>query len=84
MKIEKAIEILSQDLTYTYPAKFDDLQDAIKLGIEAMKAIQKGRAFPYLYCYPELPGEDSFIDPTRSSHHIKKVLESPLGIEPKG
>lgn len=44
MTLDKAIEILSLDLTYTYPARFDDLQDAILLGIEALIAWRQCRA----------------------------------------
>jgi len=36
MNPKKAIEILSMDLTYSYPAHFDDLQKAINLGKEAL------------------------------------------------
>lgn len=43
MKLEKAIEILNQDLTWTYPAKFNDLQDAMKLGSEALKEVKRAR-----------------------------------------
>ena len=56
--IKKAIEILSEDLTYTYPAKFTDLQDAINLGREALirfKELRKVIRVPYTAL---LPGED--------------------------
>ncbi len=56
---DKAIEILALDLTYTYPARYDDLQDAVNLGREALIKLQDIRArFPTLMPDP-LPGEDS-------------------------
>ena len=58
MTIDKAIEILSQDLTYTYPACYDDLQDAINLGKEALifYQTQQTRVIPSYTVL--LPGED--------------------------
>jgi hypothetical protein len=78
---DKAIEILALDLTYTYPARYNDLQDAVNLGREALIKLQDIRTrFPTLMPDP-LPGEDPIFDNTRSLHTIKKVLESPRGSE---
>lgn len=57
MKIDKAIEILSEDLTYSYPAKFNELTDAIKLGIEALKSRQSDRENGVSDFCELLPGE---------------------------
>ena len=57
MTIDEAIEILSQDITWTYPAKFTDLQDAIKLGIKALKREKHGRVQQPLIVIRLLPGE---------------------------
>ena len=81
LTLDKAIEICSLDLTYTYPARYDDLQEAIKLLIEAgkrFKALREVIRVPYTEL---LPGEDPIFDNTRSLHTIKKVLESPPGRE---
>lgn len=76
MKPDKAIEILSLDLTYTYPARFDELQDAIKLAINHIKTLQDIKTrFPTLRLLNQ-PGETPEIDSKRSLHHIKQTLES--------
>ncbi|MBA7562261.1 hypothetical protein ES708_03916 [subsurface metagenome] len=83
LTLDKAIEICSLDLTYTYPARYDDLQEAIKLLIEAgkrFKALREVIRVPYT---DPLPGEDPETATTRSLHHIRAVLENPLGKEPK-
>ena len=41
---DKAVEILHLDLTYSYPARFDDLQDAIKMATEALEFCIKYKA----------------------------------------
>ncbi|MBA7588607.1 hypothetical protein ES708_30670 [subsurface metagenome] len=81
MTLPKAREILKLDLTYTYPAKFNDLQDAIQVGITAIEIVEEIQIrFPTLI--PNLLlGKAPKIDNQRSLHHIKKVLESPLGRE---
>lgn len=84
MKIPKAIEILSLDLDHTYVNHYDDFQDAIKLGIEALVRIRYQRIKPTVPHKTLLPSETQETTPTRSLHHIKAVLESPLGKEPKG
>jgi len=43
MKILKAIEILSDAIKRQWPTHNSDLDDAIKLGIEALEKIQKYR-----------------------------------------
>ena len=58
LTLDKAIEICSLDLTYTYPARYDDLQEAINLLIEAgkrFKALREVIRVPYT---DPLPGED--------------------------
>ena len=62
MKLEKAIETLSKDLTYTYPTQFNDLQDAVKLGIEALQRIKKTRGGLYAGTWKDLPGETTEED----------------------
>ena len=57
MTLDKAIEILSQDLAYTYPAKFNDLQDAINLGREALKEVREARLMNNVLPHTLLPGE---------------------------
>lgn len=57
MTLKKAIEILSLDLTYSYPAKFNDLQHAIQLGKEALDRIQALRKPPGCPIWTLLPGE---------------------------
>lgn len=52
MNIDKAIDILSVDITYTYPVHFKELQNAIRLGIEALKEVKDAR-----YGNPALDGE---------------------------
>ncbi|MBA7570555.1 hypothetical protein ES708_12307 [subsurface metagenome] len=79
--LDKAIEILSLDLSYSYPAHYNDLQDAIKLGREALKRFKQLREVIRVPYTELLPGEDSFIDTSRSEHTIKRILESPPGRE---
>ena len=45
MKLDKAIEILSQWDKGTDPLYLPDLPDAVKLGIEALGYIQRSRVF---------------------------------------
>jgi len=82
MELVTAKGILSQDLTYTYPARFNELQEAVILGKEALEYIIRLRAFSHQHRQAHLPSEDSIIDNTRSQHTIRNILESPLGKEP--
>ncbi len=59
LTLNKAIEILNLDITYSYPARFDDLQDATALGREAMIRLQFLRKNSFPFTQPPLPGEDS-------------------------
>ncbi len=57
MKLEKAIEINKAFLDGTYDPRALDLEHAIKLGAEALKAIEHQRS-TYHYHVPKLlPGE---------------------------
>lgn len=83
MKLDKAIELLD-DFIKDRPSFFrEDWKDAIQLGIEALKFTLDIRHSALPLLLGKLPGEDSFIDTTRSEHAIKKVLESPL-VRPDG
>ena len=57
MKLEKAIELLQQDLDEPGSVDYDDRATAQELGIEAMKAILKLRHFPFPEELLKLPGE---------------------------
>jgi len=83
MELAKAKELLDSDLTYTYPARFTDLQTAMKLGSEAITYITRLRACSLEHRQNRLPSEDSFINTAPSEHPIKRILESPLATEPK-
>lgn len=83
MKLPKAIEILDLNLKHANVNMPHDVRDAVKLGIEALKFVQKLKATGQLRGRELLPGETPETNPTRSLHHIKAVLESPLGREPK-
>jgi len=57
MKLEKAIEILT---TFTFASKTiprNDVNDAIKLGIEALKEVKRYRGHHVLSKIKLLPGE---------------------------
>ena len=57
MRVEKAIEILTTLASEgTQDMELDDY-DAIKLGIEALKAIPNSRHGLFSYNIPKLPGE---------------------------
>ncbi len=58
MTLDKALEILSFDLTYTYPACYDDLQDAVKLAREASIRFKQLREVIRVPFTALLPGED--------------------------
>ena len=57
MELDKAIEI--QDLAVKDPDSVDDddLEEAQKLGIEAMKRLKRNRIWPKIYHGGALPGE---------------------------
>lgn len=57
MKIEKAIEILTNETHELILGVNDDYINAMKLGIEAMKRIQTGRTTGALGVSRLLPGE---------------------------
>ena len=58
MTADKAIDLLHIGLKHTYVLRSHDLQDAMKLGIEALEQIKAIRAcFPTFMPSP-LPGED--------------------------
>ena len=57
MTLDKAIELLSLDFTYTYPARYDDLLDAIKLGMQALTYIRRLRACSLEHRQVHLPSE---------------------------
>ena len=58
MKLEKAIEILKADLLRPSSVDKLDFQDAEQLGIEALKAVQKMRHYPFPDEILKLPGEE--------------------------
>ena len=57
MNIDKAFEILTNYLRGDEPDNAPDLPDSIKLGIEALKWVQKERPGVYGSYPPLLPGE---------------------------
>ena len=57
MKIEEAIEILSQHQKGTDPIYLPDLPDAEKLGIEALKRVKVARVKGTIWDYSLLPSE---------------------------
>ena len=77
MNIPKAIEILSCFSLDTNQFPTNDTTDAIRLGTAALKRIQHDRTNLVPFSQPPLPGEDSYIDTSRSDHMIQKMLESP-------
>lgn len=82
--IEKAIDLNKESEKSLRSHKFIDYADAVALGNEALKRIKACREPEGGSPLPPLAGESSFIDTTRSTHSIKKVLGSPLGKDPKG
>ena len=57
MTIDKAIEILQDILRYVKPGDPPDEHDALKLSIEALKAVKSARANNYWTPIPTMPGE---------------------------
>lgn len=57
MKIEKAIEILDLRVNQGFKLDNPDLTDATRLGIEALKWIERNRYANHPYHIPMLPGE---------------------------
>lgn len=84
MTIDEAIKELSGIPEHRMTGLDADRADAIQLGIEALKHIKDFRLTYNGEPIYRLLGETPEIDSKRSLHHIKKVLESPLGREPKG
>ncbi|MBA7708456.1 hypothetical protein ES703_117355 [subsurface metagenome] len=82
MQISKALELNDESEKSLRKHKFIDHADAIQLGIEALKREKEHRELDIDTRFGLLPGEDPEPAPTRSLHHIKAVLESPLGKQP--
>ncbi len=57
MNIEEAIEVLEQDHTSQETGEQSDYQDAIQLGIDALKWIKEGRVTYTMFPNKPLPGE---------------------------
>ena len=57
MKLEKAIEILTTYMKGSNEAEPVDFDDALMLGVEALKRIRDGRTKSYDYFGHLLPGE---------------------------
>jgi len=57
MKIEKAIEILEEFRISDPGEDFQDIDDALKLGTEALKAVKDARANNYYTPIATMPGE---------------------------
>ncbi|MBA7682659.1 hypothetical protein ES703_91011 [subsurface metagenome] len=57
MKLEKAIEMLTQHHKGTRTTLSEDFWDAERMGIEALKRTMDHRLHNYLYAFPLLPGE---------------------------
>lgn len=57
MKLSKAIEILKEHVDWCDPVKEVDTYEALKLGIEAGKTIELGRALLPKHFAQLLPGE---------------------------
>ena len=59
MTIDKAIEILTAERICFPTSHTPDLNDALQLGIEALKAVKDSRFDPSTYVPHLLPGETS-------------------------
>jgi len=57
MKLEKAIQLLTLGSDGNLDATWEEYANALKLGIEALKAIIKARDIPYATPAHYLPGE---------------------------
>ena len=57
MTIEKAIEVLTLEVTTNLDSGAEDFNAAVKLGIEALKRIQECRPADYMIKEDYLPGE---------------------------
>ena len=69
MKIEKAIEVLTQDLTCDFEGSNDDLVTALQLGIDALQRLQENRLDPEFDHWTPLPGETPPPDPGDEGEH---------------
>ena len=58
MTIAKAIEILESVTSRHFHADGLDFRDAIKLGIEALKEVERLRSYKAFHVVKLLPGED--------------------------
>ena len=57
MRIEEAIEINNSILDGTYDHRDEDMEIALKLGIEALKTVREMRHYPFPDGIIQLPGE---------------------------
>ena len=71
MTIDKAIKISTIFTKSDKPILSTDLKDAIRLGIEAMKAHLKARTPPYPLIEAYLPGETE-EEPMKSTNHHER------------
>jgi len=66
MKLEKAIEIKEQHLRDNQPYDLEELEEADKLSIEALRCLERLHHLPYGSPVPPLPGETTEEEPERS------------------
>ena len=61
MKLDKAIEILTEDLNHPTAQFMPELQKAEKLAIEALKRVKDNPIVPEFHFRAPLPGETEII-----------------------
>lgn len=55
--IDDAIENIKEVLKLDCHIKYSEWQDALQLGIEALKRLQEGRKVDHAFAWKRLPGE---------------------------
>lgn len=75
MIIDEAIKVNTALRTLHANGLMEIEEEAIQLGIEALKRHKEMSALVPAMPYPLLPGETPKIDTKRSLHHIKETLQ---------
>lgn len=84
MKLDQAIEILTNLNQQEEIVGWLDIKPAIELGIEALKYVTRLRAYSIQSRQERLPGEDAAASNPAAEAYLRMLKESPLGREPKG
>jgi len=82
LDINKAIEIEQRTGEAFLQTDPEDIDEADRLSIEALKRVLKSRPPHPSLAFLPLPGENSVLPHNTKAEEYRRLLESPLGKEP--